>query len=68
MTTITQDSGNRRAPGTSLRGGPGEPGTLTAVHHADQSQTTQKDAFVTYPGAPRPAEVRPTPWGRWPTG
>ncbi|WP_329116019.1 UDP-N-acetylmuramoyl-L-alanyl-D-glutamate--2,6-diaminopimelate ligase [Streptomyces sp. NBC_01465] len=63
MTTITQDSGNRRAPGTSLRGGPGEPGTLTAVHHADQSQTTQKDAFVTYPGAPRPAEVRPTPLG-----
>ncbi|GAA1364819.1 UDP-N-acetylmuramoyl-L-alanyl-D-glutamate--2,6-diaminopimelate ligase [Streptomyces beijiangensis] len=67
MTTITQDPGNRRAPGPghrpSLRGGPGEPGTLTAVHHADQSQTTQKDAFVTYPGAPRPAEVRPTPLG-----
>ncbi|MGR8011082.1 UDP-N-acetylmuramoyl-L-alanyl-D-glutamate--2,6-diaminopimelate ligase [Streptomyces hypolithicus] len=31
--------------------------------HADQSQTTQEDAPVTYPGAPRPVQVRPTPLG-----
>ncbi|MEV6794625.1 UDP-N-acetylmuramoyl-L-alanyl-D-glutamate--2,6-diaminopimelate ligase [Streptomyces sp. NPDC051320] len=60
MTTITSDPGNRNAPHPSLRDKPGEPGTLTAVPQADQSQTTQKDASVTYPGAPRPAEVRPT--------
>ncbi|MFE6780465.1 UDP-N-acetylmuramoyl-L-alanyl-D-glutamate--2,6-diaminopimelate ligase [Streptomyces sp. NPDC057702] len=29
--------------------------------HADQSQTTQKDAAPVYPGPPRPARVRPTP-------
>ncbi|HET6855844.1 MAG TPA: UDP-N-acetylmuramoyl-L-alanyl-D-glutamate--2,6-diaminopimelate ligase [Streptomyces sp.] len=64
MTTITSDSGNRRDPHPSLRGRPGQPGTLTAVPHADQSQTTQKDAPVTYPGAPRPVQVRPTPVGK----
>ncbi|MEN8653270.1 UDP-N-acetylmuramoyl-L-alanyl-D-glutamate--2,6-diaminopimelate ligase [Streptomyces sp. 21So2-11] len=68
MTTITRDSGNRQNPSTdpppSLRGRPGRPGTLTAVPHADQSQTTQKDAPVTYPGAPRPVQVRPTPVGK----
>ncbi|MFI6643800.1 UDP-N-acetylmuramoyl-L-alanyl-D-glutamate--2,6-diaminopimelate ligase [Streptomyces sp. NPDC050504] len=64
MTTITSDSGNRggdpRSRATSLRPEPGQPGTLTAVPHADQSQTTQKDAPVTYPGAPRPDRPRPT--------
>ncbi|WP_405654030.1 UDP-N-acetylmuramoyl-L-alanyl-D-glutamate--2,6-diaminopimelate ligase [Streptomyces sp. RK9] len=39
----------------------GAPGTLTAVPHADQSQTTQKDAPVTYPGPPRPTQVSATP-------
>ncbi|WP_234379598.1 Mur ligase domain-containing protein, partial [Streptomyces caniscabiei] len=39
----------------------GAPGTLTAVPHADQSQTTQKDVPVTYPGPPRPAHVSATP-------
>ncbi|MDJ0461312.1 UDP-N-acetylmuramoyl-L-alanyl-D-glutamate--2,6-diaminopimelate ligase [Streptomyces sp. H27-C3] len=68
MTTITRDSGNQQDPPSdpppSLRGRPGQPGTLTAVPHADQSQTTQKDAPVTYPGAPRPVQVRPTPVGK----
>ncbi|MFI6346930.1 UDP-N-acetylmuramoyl-L-alanyl-D-glutamate--2,6-diaminopimelate ligase [Streptomyces sp. NPDC050560] len=41
--------------------GPGEPGTLTAVPQAEQSKTTQKDAPVTYPGPPRPEQVRATP-------
>ncbi|WP_172384048.1 UDP-N-acetylmuramoyl-L-alanyl-D-glutamate--2,6-diaminopimelate ligase [Streptomyces sp. MNP-20] len=61
MTTITPDPGNR-TPGP-LPFGPsgGTPGTLTAVPHADQSQTTQKDAPVTYPGPPRPAQVSATP-------
>ncbi|MFJ3707574.1 UDP-N-acetylmuramoyl-L-alanyl-D-glutamate--2,6-diaminopimelate ligase [Streptomyces sp. NBC_01387] len=63
MTTITPDPGNRNTPRPSLRGEPGAPGTLTAVPLADQYQKTQKDLFVTYPGAPRPAEVRPTPLG-----
>jgi UDP-N-acetylmuramoyl-L-alanyl-D-glutamate--2,6-diaminopimelate ligase len=63
VTTITSDAGNQKPPRPSLRGKPGAPGTLTAVPHADQSQTTQKDASVTYPGAPRPAEVRPIPLG-----
>ncbi len=65
MTTISPDPGNRnenfRNPGPSLRGGPGGPGTLTAVPHADQSRTTRKDEPVTYPGAPRPERLRPTP-------
>ncbi|MFE9447729.1 UDP-N-acetylmuramoyl-L-alanyl-D-glutamate--2,6-diaminopimelate ligase [Streptomyces sp. NPDC006739] len=61
MTTITPDPGNRGAPGPSLRPGAGTPGTLTAVPHADQSQTTQKGASVTYPGPPRPAQVSATP-------
>ncbi|MDQ0796855.1 UDP-N-acetylmuramoyl-L-alanyl-D-glutamate--2,6-diaminopimelate ligase [Streptomyces sp. B1I3] len=67
MTTITPDPGNRngkyRNPGPSLRERPGPPGTLTAVPHADQFQTTQKDAPVTYPGAPRPDRLRPTSLG-----
>ncbi|AEM86536.1 UDP-N-acetylmuramoyl-L-alanyl-D-glutamate--2,6-diaminopimelate ligase [Streptomyces violaceusniger] len=65
MTTITPDSGNHgpvrpRFP-ASFRGGAGVPGTLTAVPHADQSQTPQKDVSVEYPGAPRPLQVRPIP-------
>ncbi|MEV8305999.1 UDP-N-acetylmuramoyl-L-alanyl-D-glutamate--2,6-diaminopimelate ligase [Streptomyces flavidovirens] len=67
MTTITRNPGNQEDPSEhkapSFREGPGAPGTLTAVPHADQSQTTQKDAPVTYPGAPRPVQVRPTPLG-----
>lgn len=39
----------------------GAPGTLTAVPHADQSQTTQKGQPVTFPGPPRPARVSATP-------
>ncbi|MEV5609386.1 UDP-N-acetylmuramoyl-L-alanyl-D-glutamate--2,6-diaminopimelate ligase [Streptomyces sp. NPDC052225] len=61
MRTITPDPGNRPAPRPSLRSGRGAPGTLTAVPHADQSQTTQKGAPVTYPGPPRPVEVSATP-------
>lgn len=63
MTTITPEPGNRNTAAPSLRGEPGAPGTLTAVPHADQYQIAQKDLSVTYPGAPRPAEVRPTPLG-----
>ncbi|MFF9394416.1 UDP-N-acetylmuramoyl-L-alanyl-D-glutamate--2,6-diaminopimelate ligase [Streptomyces griseoluteus] len=61
MTTITPDDGN---PGTHrtereprFSSGAGTPGTLTAVPHADQSQTTQKGASVTNPGPPRPVQV-----------
>ncbi|MEU8823804.1 UDP-N-acetylmuramoyl-L-alanyl-D-glutamate--2,6-diaminopimelate ligase [Streptomyces sp. NPDC048636] len=65
MTTITPDPGNRGPVpprfARSFRGGPGVPGTLTAVPHADQSQTPQKDVSVEYPGAPRPFQVRPVP-------
>ncbi|MGM0358139.1 Mur ligase domain-containing protein, partial [Streptomyces sp. ECR3] len=61
MTTITPGSGNQGPPRTPLRSGPGVPGTLTAVPHADQSQTTQKGASVTYPGPPRPEHVPATP-------
>lgn len=61
MTTITSDSGNQGAPRPSLRSEAGVPGTLTAVPHADQSQTTQKGAPVTYPGPPRPVRVSATP-------
>ncbi|MFF9812753.1 UDP-N-acetylmuramoyl-L-alanyl-D-glutamate--2,6-diaminopimelate ligase [Streptomyces sp. NPDC014006] len=61
MTMITPQPGNQNASGPSLRSGAGAPGTLTAVPHADQSQTTQKGASVTYPGPPRPAEVSATP-------
>ncbi|MEV0980541.1 UDP-N-acetylmuramoyl-L-alanyl-D-glutamate--2,6-diaminopimelate ligase [Streptomyces sp. NPDC049915] len=61
MTMITPQPGNQSASGPSLRSGAGAPGTLTAVPHADQSQTTQKGASVTYPGPPRPAEVSATP-------
>lgn len=61
MTTITSDPGNQGAPRPSLRSEAGVPGTLTAVPHADQSQTTQKGAPVTYPGPPRPVRVSATP-------
>ncbi|MES4888482.1 UDP-N-acetylmuramoyl-L-alanyl-D-glutamate--2,6-diaminopimelate ligase [Streptomyces sp. NPDC096012] len=61
MTTITPDPGNHGATGPSLRPGAGGPGTLTAVPHADQSQTTQKGVSVTYPGPPRPVQVSATP-------
>lgn len=61
MTTITSDSGNQGTPRPSLRSKAGVPGTLTAVPHADQSQTTQKGAPVTYPGPPRPVRVSATP-------
>ncbi|MEV7417989.1 UDP-N-acetylmuramoyl-L-alanyl-D-glutamate--2,6-diaminopimelate ligase [Streptomyces sp. NPDC089919] len=63
MTTITQGPGNHGTPGPSIPGGPGAPGTLTAVPHADQPRTTQKDAPAAPPGAPRPAQSRPTPLG-----
>lgn len=61
MTTIISDPGNQGAPRPSLRPEAGAPGTLTAVSHADQSQTTQKGAPVTYPGPPRPVRVSATP-------
>ncbi|WP_199779892.1 UDP-N-acetylmuramoyl-L-alanyl-D-glutamate--2,6-diaminopimelate ligase [Streptomyces sp. LaPpAH-108] len=61
MTTITPDDGNRPGPRPSLRPEAGTPGTLTAVPHADQSQTTQKGASVTYPGPPRPVQNSATP-------
>ncbi|CAL9588986.1 UDP-N-acetylmuramoyl-L-alanyl-D-glutamate--2,6-diaminopimelate ligase [Streptomyces sp. enrichment culture] len=61
MTTITPDPGNQSTPRPSLRPEAGTPGTLTAVPHADQSQTTQKGRPVTYPGPPRPVQVSATP-------
>ncbi|MFC9908491.1 UDP-N-acetylmuramoyl-L-alanyl-D-glutamate--2,6-diaminopimelate ligase [Streptomyces sp. NPDC059862] len=61
MTTITPDPGDQSVPRPSLRSGAGAPGTLTAVPHADQSQTTQKGVPVTYPGPPRPERVSATP-------
>ncbi len=65
MTTITPDPGNQRAsqapPQPSLRREAGTPGTLTAVPHPDQSQTTQKGHPVTYPGPPRPVRISATP-------
>ncbi|CAL9431309.1 UDP-N-acetylmuramoyl-L-alanyl-D-glutamate--2,6-diaminopimelate ligase [Streptomyces griseomycini] len=61
MTTITPDPGNQNTPGPSLGPPAGGPGTLTAVPHADQSQTTQKGHPVTYPGPPRPVQVSATP-------
>ncbi|WP_432143130.1 UDP-N-acetylmuramoyl-L-alanyl-D-glutamate--2,6-diaminopimelate ligase [Streptomyces sp. bgisy084] len=72
MTTITPDGtpDGTPAPGNcsprrpSLRPGPVVPGTLTAVSHADQSPKAQhagKGGSGTYPGAPRPERVRPTP-------
>ncbi|WP_406107318.1 UDP-N-acetylmuramoyl-L-alanyl-D-glutamate--2,6-diaminopimelate ligase [Streptomyces sp. NBC_01003] len=60
MTTITPDPGNQPAPRPSLRSMGGAPGTLTAVPQADQSQTTQKGAPVTYPGPPRPVQATAT--------
>ncbi|CAM5696422.1 UDP-N-acetylmuramoyl-L-alanyl-D-glutamate--2,6-diaminopimelate ligase OS=Streptomyces tendae OX=1932 GN=murE PE=3 SV=1 [Streptomyces tendae] len=65
MTTITPDPGNRSASQASsqpsLRREAGTPGTLTAVPHPDQSQTTQKGHPVTYPGPPRPVRISATP-------
>lgn len=61
MTTITPQPGNQSSPSPSLRPEAGTPGTLTAVPHADQSQTTQKGHPVTYPGPPRPVQVSATP-------
>ncbi|MDT7847622.1 UDP-N-acetylmuramoyl-L-alanyl-D-glutamate--2,6-diaminopimelate ligase [Streptomyces justiciae] len=61
MTTITPDPGNQSTPAPSLRSQAGVPGTLTAVPHADQYQTTQKGHPVTYPGPPRPVRVSATP-------
>lgn len=61
MTTITPGPGNHGDASPSLRSGARTPGTLTAVPHADQSQTTQKGASVTYPGPPRPVHVSATP-------
>ncbi len=61
MTMITPDSGNPAPHPASLRSQAGQPGTLTAVPHADQSPTTQKGASVTYPGPPRPDRVSATP-------
>ncbi|MET7932199.1 UDP-N-acetylmuramoyl-L-alanyl-D-glutamate--2,6-diaminopimelate ligase [Streptomyces sp. NPDC005322] len=65
MTTITPGPGNHGPvpprSAASFRGGVGVPGTLTAVPHADQYQTPQKDVSVEYPGAPRPVQVRPIP-------
>ncbi len=61
MTTITPDPGNQSTPEPSLRPEAGTPGTLTAVPHPDQSQTTQKGHPVTYPGPPRPVRISATP-------
>ncbi|MFH8804693.1 UDP-N-acetylmuramoyl-L-alanyl-D-glutamate--2,6-diaminopimelate ligase [Streptomyces sp. NPDC017936] len=65
MTMITPDPGDHAPPeapsAPSLRPQAGVPGTLTAVPHADQSQTTQKGAPVTRPGPPRPVQVSATP-------
>lgn len=58
MTTITPGPGNHGQARPSLRDGAGAPGTLTAVPHADQSQTTPP---ARSPGAPRPTRVRPVP-------
>ncbi|QNP75990.1 UDP-N-acetylmuramoyl-L-alanyl-D-glutamate--2,6-diaminopimelate ligase [Streptomyces roseirectus] len=57
---ITPDPGNHAPPPSSLRSGAGQPGTLTAVPHADQSRTTPKGAPVTHPGPPRPTQVSAT--------
>ncbi|MDW4909041.1 UDP-N-acetylmuramoyl-L-alanyl-D-glutamate--2,6-diaminopimelate ligase [Streptomyces sp. ADMS] len=65
MNTISDDPGNsapsHTRPAPSLRSRGGAPGTLTAVPHADQYQTTQKGVPVTYPGPPRPVHVSATP-------
>ena len=61
MTMNSPDPGNHSSPTPSLRPQAGAPGTLTAVPHADQSQTTQKGASVTYPGPPRPVQLSATP-------
>lgn len=65
MTTITPEPGNHRtaraSQAPSFSDGRGEPGTLTAVPHADHSETTQKGVPVTYPGPPRPVQVSAAP-------
>lgn len=58
---ITPDPGNPMPPPPPLRPQAGTPGTLTAVPHADQFQTTQKGVSVTHPGPPRPVHVSATP-------
>ncbi|MER7048216.1 MULTISPECIES: UDP-N-acetylmuramoyl-L-alanyl-D-glutamate--2,6-diaminopimelate ligase [Streptomyces] len=60
MTTITPDSGNHGPARPPFSPGPGTPGTLTAVPHADQYRTAQ-DAPAKQPGAPRPERPHPTP-------
>lgn len=61
MTSATPHPRNQSTTGPS-RGSPaGEPGTLTAVPHADQPPSSQKGHTVTPPGPPRPARVRATP-------
>ncbi|MFJ1746765.1 UDP-N-acetylmuramoyl-L-alanyl-D-glutamate--2,6-diaminopimelate ligase [Streptomyces sp. NPDC088116] len=64
MTTITPNSGNHRDPAAheppSRGSRPVQPGTLTAVPHADQHRTTPEDAPVNQPGTPRPDRIRPT--------
>ncbi|MEU0067090.1 Mur ligase domain-containing protein, partial [Streptomyces albidoflavus] len=71
MDTITPEPGNHRPEGDdatgpaapSFRDRRGAPGTLTAVPHADHSETPQaalKGAPVTYPGPPRPLQVPAT--------
>ncbi len=52
---------DRAARGPHFSSPAGAPGTLTAVPHADQSQSTQKGHPVTYPGPPRPVQVSATP-------
>ncbi len=54
-------SPDRAARGPLFSSPAGAPGTLTAVPHADQSQSTQKGHPVTYPGPPRPVQVSATP-------
>lgn len=52
---------DRAARGALFGPQAGTPGTLTAVPHPDQSQTTQKGHPVTYPGPPRPVRISATP-------
>ncbi|GAA2234633.1 UDP-N-acetylmuramoyl-L-alanyl-D-glutamate--2,6-diaminopimelate ligase [Streptomyces amakusaensis] len=53
------------APDTtpSFGSGPGTPGTLTAVPHADQYRTAPQDVPAKQQGAPRPDRPHPTPLG-----
>lgn len=67
---LPSSSPGRTTPRSARDGGPHgprfgsdavAPGTLTAVPHPDQSQTTQKGHPVTYPGPPRPVQLSATP-------